>query len=440
MNTQFRRISADVRPLLRVRLLLAALGAAALAACSDEPDTPEYRETLASLRSCVGLVANPRPIADDRADRFLGKVQEATARCRGGERAAAAVRTGTPWLDWPHYWAAGDGVTRSARYDERWSERLGRLFENLHVHPDIRGIDGALVDLEYERVELIKFNLFDNYTYESYVRGGPGVDGRTLKVWDEMRLPAGHASYAAVGGDGQQACTGELIRRRTLTGICNDVFNPLMGSSNTLFARNVEFSQVFPVEGRNELTANRHGDRLNLMTPDPQVVSRALFTRQQSTPERCNGGLGLPNEDPNAACDYLPAPFFNVLAAFWIQFMTHDWFSHLREGQNADAPAQSAGCSGEAAAATGCRTNDAFRRALVVDRAPANRRCEPGGPDARARRLPGEPRHPPRLHPAAGLPVAGALLQRRAGHRQVAPPEGPVPELPGGGRDRLPGR
>ncbi len=35
-----------------------------------------------------------------------------------------------------------------------------------------------------------------------------------------------------------------------------------------------------------------------------------------------------------ANCDYKKAPFFNVLAAFWIQFMTHDWFSHLQEGHN----------------------------------------------------------------------------------------------------------
>ena len=35
-----------------------------------------------------------------------------------------------------------------------------------------------------------------------------------------------------------------------------------------------------------------------------------------------------------ANCDYKKAPFFNVLAAFWIQFMTHDWFSHLEEGHN----------------------------------------------------------------------------------------------------------
>ena len=62
------------------------------------------------------------------------------------------------------------------------------------------------------------------------------------------------------------------------------------------------------------------------MTPDPQVISRELFTRDQSTPDLCNAGYGLPGNDVTASCDYEKAPFFNVLAAYWIQFMTHDWF------------------------------------------------------------------------------------------------------------------
>ena len=43
----------------------------------------------------------------------------------------------------------------------------------------------------------------------------------------------------------------------------------------------------------------------------------------------------MPGYAKDANCDYKKAPFFNVLAAFWIQFMTHDWFSHLEEGHNA---------------------------------------------------------------------------------------------------------
>ena len=100
--------------------------------------------------------------------------------------------------------------------------------------PDERGILGALMDLEYERIELIKFNLFDNNgTYPEYVRGRNGVDGPALKTWNAMRLPAAHPNYRDVGGAGEQVCKGDLIRGRTLTGICNDICNPLMGSTGT---------------------------------------------------------------------------------------------------------------------------------------------------------------------------------------------------------------
>jgi hypothetical protein len=51
-----------------------------------------------------------------------------------------------------------------------------------------RGLDGALLDLEYQRIELIKFNLFDNYTFADYVRGRDARPGRALRVWPEMRL------------------------------------------------------------------------------------------------------------------------------------------------------------------------------------------------------------------------------------------------------------
>jgi hypothetical protein len=109
------------------------------------------------------------------------------------------------------------------------------------------------------------------------------VGGTAIKVWPEMRLPKTNPNYQAVGGAHPQVCKGELIRGRTTTGICNDILNPLMGSSGTLFARNVEFETSFPDLGRNELTRNRHGNRLGLLTPDPQVISRKLLTRIQSS-------------------------------------------------------------------------------------------------------------------------------------------------------------
>jgi hypothetical protein len=119
---------------------------------------------------------------------------------------------------------------------------------------------------------------------------------------------------------------------------------------------------------RTELTRNRHGDRLGLLKPDPQLISRKLFTRKQSTPDRCNDGYGLPGFSKDATCDYQPAPFFNVLAAFWIQFMTHDWFSHLEEGHNAPAYMPT-GCATEEARRLGCRPDDRIDQAYIADSA-----------------------------------------------------------------------
>src|SRR5262249_33677419 len=211
----------------------------------------------------------PRPIATVRDQRFEGKVHRSTAQCRGGDVATRFLSK--PWVDWSNYYGAGDGASKAELNTK-----------NFH------GVGGALIDLEYQRVELIKFNLVDNAgSFEQYVKGRSGVEGAALKVWPEMRLPSSHPNYAEVGGAGTQRCSPALIRGRTLTGICNDVFNPLMGSSGTLFARNAEFADTFPDLAANELTRNRHGDRLSLLVPDPQVISRKLFTRAQSHPTAC---------------------------------------------------------------------------------------------------------------------------------------------------------
>src|SRR6185312_457482 len=181
-----------------------------------------------------------------------------------------------------------------------------------------------------------------NYTFQGYVSGKDGIPGRSIKVWPEMRLQPADPHYKDVGGDGTQLCTGELIRYRTLNGICNDIKNPAMGSANMEFARNVQFEETFPQLGATQLIKNRHGDRISLLQPDPEVISRELFTREQSDPARCQDGTA---SGADAHCDYVKAPFFNVMAAFWIQFMTHDWFSHLDEGHNdAKAPLMEMGC------------------------------------------------------------------------------------------------
>jgi hypothetical protein len=317
-----------------------------LGGCGSHPE-----DLIACLRVALdGL----RPIAEVRDEgRFLGKVQEDTARCRGGARAVA--RRAGPWVDWANYWATGDAGSRAP----------GGAIDVAHLGANARGVDGAVIDLEYQRVELIKFNLFDNSgTYRQYVSLGPYA-GPALKVWPEMRLPRGHPQYEAVGGDAPaQRCWNELVRARTLTGICNDLDNPLMGSTGQLFARNVQFEATFPDLGKDELARNRHGGRIGLLTPDPQLISRALLRRPQAEPALCQDGHGLPGDPVEASCDYRKAPVFNVLAAFWIQFMTHDWFSHLDETGNPEP--MPVGCDTRAAVALGCRPGDRVDRAAVA--------------------------------------------------------------------------
>ncbi|MCW8093367.1 peroxidase family protein [Alteromonas sp. ASW11-130] len=319
-------------------------------------------EEKTDKRACIDMVKDGfRPIDENRQTRFMGKVSKDTALCRGGEK--AVKYRDTPWVDWSNYWATGD--SSSLKEGSKAKTILGE-----HLKPNGRGIDGSLMDLEYQRVELIKFNLFDNYTYEDYIKGQGNKDGASIKRWDEMRLDKDDPFFEAVGGDGEQVCTGELIRHRTLSGICNDLINPRMGANGTYFARNVAFSSTFPRLGKTELARNRHSDaeqgmRLSLLTPDPQLISRKLFTREQEQNNNCNDGLGSGNNAASDECDYIKAPFFNVLAAFWIQFMTHDWFSHLEEGRN-QSKLVTVGCKTDEAEKLGCRPGDRMEPALFA--------------------------------------------------------------------------
>jgi hypothetical protein len=342
-----------------------SLSSSLFAANQLSPKQEEAAELGACAKSAAGGFLK---IADTRDQRFLGKVTEPTARCRGGMQAVQFRNT--PWVDWSNYWGAGDTSSLPVGF--------------LSVSgPQLRGVSGALLDLEYERIELVKFNLFDNAgTYQAYVMGRNGVGGPALKTWPEMRLPNGNPSYQAVGGDGTQICTGALIRARTLTGICNDIRNPLMGSTGMPFSRNAEFETTFPDLEQTTLTKNRHGGRIGLLTPDPQVISRKLFTRVQSNPAACNSGFGLPDNSTDSNCDYQKAPFFNVLAAYWIQLMTHDWFSHMDDGHNAPGTTMEVGCktklvNGAQVPLTvediqqlGCRPADHVDKAYVLNDSP----------------------------------------------------------------------
>jgi hypothetical protein len=86
---------------------------------------------------------------------------------------------------------------------------------------------------------------------------------------------------------------------RTVDGSYNDLREPVMGSVGTRFGRNIDTKFTFPNEPE-------------LLNPNPREVSRKLLTRDQ----------------------FIPAWTLNVLAAAWIQFEVHDWFSHRFLQQN----------------------------------------------------------------------------------------------------------
>jgi hypothetical protein len=107
---------------------------------------------------------------------------------------------------------------------------------------------------------------------------------------------------------GLPAADGELMRRaadpaytsRRLTdGTVNDLEQPRMGGVQTRFGRNVPLRKTFPEPDP------------ELLGPNPRTVSRELMTRKR----------------------FLPATTLNVLAAAWIQFEVHDWFSHGKEDE-----------------------------------------------------------------------------------------------------------
>ncbi len=83
------------------------------------------------------------------------------------------------------------------------------------------------------------------------------------------------------------------LTARTADGTFNDLENPKMGSASTRFGRNVPLEDAFPNE-------------LAVLTPNPRIVSQALLTRDT----------------------FKPVTILNLLAAAWVQFMIHDWFSH----------------------------------------------------------------------------------------------------------------
>lgn len=86
----------------------------------------------------------------------------------------------------------------------------------------------------------------------------------------------------------------DLRSLRTADGSFNDLADPAMGMKGARFGRNVslKFAYGEPPE--------------MLLTPNPRIVSNELLARTA----------------------FQPVPHLNLLTAAWLQFMTHDWFSH----------------------------------------------------------------------------------------------------------------
>jgi hypothetical protein len=98
----------------------------------------------------------------------------------------------------------------------------------------------------------------------------------------------GYFSYRPVD------CSKTDLKARSADGTCNDVTNPHVGAAGVAFGRNIS-PDFIPTDAKEKL-----------MLPNPSLVSKEFFTRDE----------------------FKPVPFLNMLAATWIQFMNHDWVSH----------------------------------------------------------------------------------------------------------------
>jgi Animal haem peroxidase len=97
-------------------------------------------------------------------------------------------------------------------------------------------------------------------------------------------------------------CEPRTLGARTSEGTCNDLQVAAMGAAGQRFGRNVPLEHAFPEK------------EPALLTPSPRVISRRLLTRE----------------------NFIPADTLNLLAAAWIQFQVHDWFSHTKSDQGDD--------------------------------------------------------------------------------------------------------
>jgi hypothetical protein len=100
-------------------------------------------------------------------------------------------------------------------------------------------------------------------------------------------------------------CSADAATVRQIDGTCNNLSKPMQGAAGVRFGRNIP-----PILPKGDGTyvknplANPNPD--TFMSPNPREVSRKVLRRGR----------------------FQPVPFLNMLAAAWVQFEVHDWFSH----------------------------------------------------------------------------------------------------------------
>ena len=212
-----------------------------------------------------------RRVAGEPTGRFLGKVAETTASCRGGDHAHAIPL---------------DAVGRLGQLLGRPAMRRAGL---RGPASPFRGHATAASRRRAPRPRVPAPSSSSSSTCSTtaapipdYVRGWQ--TGHIPNVWNEMRLPSGDPTTRPVGGDvAKQHCTNELVRFGISPASATTRRNPAMGSSNSVCSARqrgllVDVSRARRRRADAQSTRRPH----RLMTPDPQVISRRLFTRPQS--------------------------------------------------------------------------------------------------------------------------------------------------------------
>jgi hypothetical protein len=250
--------------------------------------------------------------------RSLGKIEDVQLN------SAALRNKETPWVDWQYLWGVDgkkfddDTFAKLAKSSNPFLEGIANAANTVQGLRQQPGQLAALISLQLQRTELLKCNMFDtNGGIDDYTPGD--INANTASQWASLQfanrvqdLPEIATKKDASGAlVARGPCSGPEEQFRTLDGTCNDLKNPLMGAKLTRFGRNVSFD-----------AARKYDDQ-----PDPKRIAAELMYRSTAAAP----GSRAEREENQT---YRKAPFLNLIAASWIQFMTHDWFSHARKGKN----------------------------------------------------------------------------------------------------------